>query len=576
MTPPTATRDRGATLPIVALLLPVLLLMVAFAIDLGVQRSNRRTMQARADVIALDLARLADGRTRDEILASAEYVTVLEGSAARNDIDPAALVVVFGTWDGSTFRASPPGGVPTAVQVTASQDQDHLFQPGSGHVERTAVAAYQEPSTDLTVGSVGAGFQPSVPSSVGLDATVEALNARLAAQFGATVPNPGSAGFDLAGYRGLAAADVDIRRVAANAGFASPNELMASDVTVGQLFGATATALDQQAAEGDPSSAAAAAELRRFQTQMGVDNSATMRLGDTVEFAQGGDDAAAAGSVNVLDLLSGSADVIDGSNLASYQLAPTIPGVAVVGVQQFVVSTATVERGLPLHGTATNKQVRFQVDLQVAPLAGMTAPLRIPLVVEAATATGTVDRLACDDPLTTSEVEIGMVTSGMTVRFGTAADLSAEHLVVNRGVLIQGGGLTVQALLSLGLSLAQITGLNLGADTTATASASLLGGTSQHVFLPFQDPNPYQRAAGGIGGFNLGTQLRSSLRASVANTLLGTTATTNLVNQLAYVFDNLDTAVLSPLLAASGVTIAGADLKAENLRCVGAGLRLVG
>ncbi len=46
-------RDRGATLPIVALLLPVLILMPAFAVDLGRQRSSRRTMQARADVIAL-------------------------------------------------------------------------------------------------------------------------------------------------------------------------------------------------------------------------------------------------------------------------------------------------------------------------------------------------------------------------------------------------------------------------------------------------------------------------------------------------------------------------------------------
>ena len=569
-------RERGATIPIVALLLPVLLLMVAFAIDLGVQRSNRRTMQARADVIALDLARLADGRTRDEIVASADFATVLAGSAARNDIDPADLAVVYGTWDGSTFVASPPDGVPTAVQVTASQVQDHLFQPGSGHVERTAVAAFLAPATDLTVGSVGAGFQPSVPDSVGLSATVEALNTRLAAQLGATVPNPGSAGFDLAGYRGLAAADVDLRRVAANVGYASPNELMADEITVGQLFSASAAALDQQAADGDPNAAAAAAELRRFETQMGVDSSATVRLGDTFGFEQGGDDAAAVGSVNVLDLLSGSADVIDGSNFVSYSLTPTIPGVAVVGVQQFLVNTATVRKGLPLGGSATNKQARFQIDLQVAPLAGMTAPLHIPLVVEAATATGTVDRLACEDPLGGSEVEIDVLTSGMTVRFGTAADLSAEHLVVDRGVLIEGGGLTVSALLSLGLSLAQITGLDLGADTTATASASLLGGSSEHVFLPYQDPNPYQRAPGGIGGFSLGTQLGSSLSATVHNTLLGTTATTNLVNQLAYVFDDLDTQVLDPLLAASGVAIAGADVLAENLRCQGSGLRLVG
>ena len=67
--------DRGATLPILAVTLPVLILMTAFAVDLGRQRMDRRTMQARADVVSLDLLRLADGRTEHErivMLASSE------------------------------------------------------------------------------------------------------------------------------------------------------------------------------------------------------------------------------------------------------------------------------------------------------------------------------------------------------------------------------------------------------------------------------------------------------------------------------------------------------------------------
>jgi hypothetical protein len=66
------------------------------------------------------------------------------------------------------------------------------------------------------------------------------------------------------------------------------------------------------------------------------------------------------------------------------------------------------------------------------------------------------------------------------------------------------------------------------------------------------------------------------LSASLGNSLLGTTATTNLVNQLSYVFDDLDTAIIDPLLASAGVTVAGADVLAENLDCDGAGLKLVG
>ncbi|MFZ6002369.1 MAG: pilus assembly protein TadG-related protein [Actinomycetota bacterium] len=576
----TLPRDRGATLPIVALVLPVLILMTAFAVDLGRQRSSRRTMQARADVIALDLVRLADGRPEVEVLMgdashpSAE--TALVESAARNEVDRAKVVSVdWGTMVNGLFdtNAVP---FPDAVKVTLRETTDYFFRPGGGDAERSAVAT-AEPLIDLTVGSVAAGFQPDVPDSVALDAEVNALNARLAAHFGASVPNPGTAGFDLVGYRGLAAADVDFRRVAANAGFASPNELFDSDITVGDFFDATATALDQQAAEGDPNAATAAAEMRRFQTQMGVDNSATMRLGDTLSYEQGGDDAAATGDINVLDLLSGSADVINGTDFVAYQLTPTVPGIASVNVSQQSIRKADWQPGLGVGGTAQNKQVRFQIDLVVAPLTGMTQPLTIPFVVEAATAIGTVDHLTCATPTIDSEAGIDVSTTAVTVTLGTAADLSVTTpggLVINAGVLIEGGGLTVAALLNLGLSLSTILGLDLAADTTGTATASLGGGTDFLTFFPNDEPVAYQRAPGGLGAVSIGTQLKSSFVASLGSTLLGTTASTAMANQLDYVFSNLQTTILDPLLEASGVAIGGADVLADELQC--SGPKLVG
>lgn len=575
----TRSRDRGATLPIVALVLPVLILMTSFAVDLGRQRSSRRTMQARADVIALDLVRLADGRPEVEVLMgdashpSAE--TALVESAARNEVDRAKVVSVdWGTMVNGLFdtNAVP---FPNAVKVTLRETTDYFFQPGGGNAERSAVAT-AAPLIDLTVGSVAAGFQPDVPNSAALDAEVNALNARLAAHFGASIPNPATAGFDLVGYRGLAAADVDFRRVAANAGFASPDELFDSEITVGQLFDATATALDQQAAEGDPNAAAAAAEMRRFQTQMGVDNSATMRLGDTLSYEQGGDDAAATGDINVLDLLSGSADVINGTDFVAYQLTPTVPGIASVNVSQQSIRKATLKR-VGVGGSAENKQVRFQIDLVVAPLTGMTQPLTIPFVVEAATATGTVDNLTCATPSIDSSAGIDVSTTAVTVTLGTAADLSVTTpggLVVNAGVLIEGGGLTVAALLNLGLNLSTILGLDLGADTTGTASASLGGGTDFLTFFPNDEPVEFQRAPGGLGAVSIGTQLKSSFVASLGSALLGTTASTAMANQLDYVFSNLQTTILDPLLEASGVAIGGADVLADELEC--SGPKLVG
>ena len=50
-------------LPMVAIMLTVLMGASAFAVDIGMQRVARRDMQALADAVALDVARLLDGRT---------------------------------------------------------------------------------------------------------------------------------------------------------------------------------------------------------------------------------------------------------------------------------------------------------------------------------------------------------------------------------------------------------------------------------------------------------------------------------------------------------------------------------
>jgi uncharacterized membrane protein len=600
----TRLRDeRGLTIPIVALLLGVLVLMVSFAVDLGRLRSDRRLAQAGADVIALDMMRIVGGRTFKEVVDDPNTLVALSASATRNGFTnavgtvadstlPRVTAIEWGTTDslgdGDTFEAFQYGDpvddvrVPTAVRITTERTTDYFFQPGSGDVERTAIAAYPQPNVDVEIGSVAAGFQPTVPDSVALDATVTALNARLAAHFGATVPNPGSAGFDLVGYRGLAAADVDLWRVAANAGFASPNEMLASDMTVGQLFDATATALDQQAAEGDPNAAGAAAELRRFQTQMGVDNSSTTRLGDSFAFETGGDEAAAEAAVNVLDLLVGGANVINGENFVSYEFATAIPGVAIADVDQHLVQSIRRRENVGVGATVETQQLRLAVELEVLPLAGMPggSTMKIPLIIEAATADGTVTRIDCADPIAGSEAEVGVVTSGARVRIGTTNDLTANALVVTPGVLVEGGfnALNSSVFAALGLSPLQLLGLDLNGSLTATGTASVLGGSSTHVFNQYADPNPHQRAPGGIGATSIGGTLSSTLSASLGGAVLPATAQANLANELAYVFDNVEELIVEPLLKSSGVAIAGADVLAEDdeSTCEGGSLKLVG
>ena len=87
-------RDRGAVIPLVALLLPVLLVMVAMAVDLGRQRSDRRLAQAGADVVALDMIRIVEGRTLDQVLSDPATSTALTDSADRNGFTNAVGYVV--------------------------------------------------------------------------------------------------------------------------------------------------------------------------------------------------------------------------------------------------------------------------------------------------------------------------------------------------------------------------------------------------------------------------------------------------------------------------------------------------
>lgn len=581
----TKRRDRGAVLPLVAMALPVLVLMTSFAVDLGRQRALRRDLQANADVIALDLVRLVDGSTSAP--DGATTLSQTNNSLSRNELPTVTatdgsqhVLVEWGSWTdpGPTGICPQPilteaptcftaGSTPVnAVRVTLDDELDYFFQPGTGSAERSAVAT-RIPRSWLQVGSVAAGLQTTLPGGgAEANATVEALNARLGAAFGASIPSPGSVGLDAVSYEGLAATDVDLWRIAQQGGFASPNELLEEELTVAEFFALTAAALDQQAAEGDPNAAAAATSVRELGSEIGTgvgyESSGTIRLGDTIDFSQGGDDAAAAGKINVLDLMSGGADVINGKNFLSYAFNPGIPGVATARVRQFLVQPAQTAFGA-VGTTASNKQSAFEITIDVAPLLGMTGPALVPLVVEAATASGRIDAIRCTAPTPANQVDVEVDTSVLKVGLGTANNFAGGNFTVGAGLVADSDFLTISALLQLGLNV-----LTLGNDLQAQASASLLGANDQLLtFEPDIDPNPTQRAQGGIGGTELGAQLKNTIQAKYGLGLLSSTTNLNLGNQLSYVFNSLDEQVVGPLLTASGLTIGGADVLAFDLDC---------
>ncbi len=527
---PKTRRDRGATIPIVALLLPVLILMVAFAIDLGVQRSNRRTMQARADIIALDMIRLADGRTEAQILADPGYLTLLNGSAQRNEVPVSALTVEYGTWNGSQFFGILPDGIPSAVQVVATQEQDYFFQPGSGTVTRSAVAT-ADALARLRLGSFAAristGSSPLLGSVLG-----DALST------------------SVVGYEGLLSSDINLPLLASALDLGSPDAALGTTITLAELYTASADAL-----RNDPDSDAADLAAADFFDVLAASVPAdqTVQLGQIIGAETGGGAAALTGTVNAFDLLSGSALVANGTNaLTVPALTFGLPGLLQVGTpcngtptddETEVCSALSVIQG-PITFTGhpgtsrSNKQARTRLGLSGGPGGLATASTQVDVSV--APSTATIRDISCGSPRTIS----ARVTTGLT-------DVSLRIAVTV--------GVTIPLLGSFGVPVV----ITVDRPPSPTFEDVVFTEQPDGTWTPAVfEAGTQDLGAGGLttnievaGGFlpvvtNLATTLANGLLGSITGPLLTAveTGVTPLMNQL-------------------GLNLAGADLSALAAFC---------
>lgn len=315
--------DRGAVIPMVAVSLAVLIIGTAFSIDLGRQMSRRRDMQAIADVIALDMGRLIDGRPR-AALEDSKWFDQLEESRLRNDFGQEGarnLVAEPGVWsvDSQTFTPSPPEGIPNAVRVTARDIVSYFFAPGSGGVNRLAIATKGgEETVDFSMGSYLATVSPFQSGLLG---------GIIGQAF------PGSTAFlDILSYRGLAAGNIDLGIVAAALGFGTANDLInAGEISAFDFFLASASALSCPNPPSPTAPCDSVAAINALNAiQQTITNQTTIDLGDFIFVQQGGPDAVVdVPQLNALGLVMGTAQVINGNNLVSIPgLTLNIPGLS--------------------------------------------------------------------------------------------------------------------------------------------------------------------------------------------------------------------------------------------------------
>lgn len=445
--------ERGTVAVMTALLVSLVLLFIAaFAIDLGVQRTARRDMQAVADIVALDMGRLIDGRTRAEIEAGSSTqpsaAEQLSWSVANNDENTVGDEPdVDAYWvevapDGSYPQA---GGIP--IQVGAGQAPNGVvviagasvgFAFGgvtgitSADVQRSAVAVAEE-SACFSIGSYAARLDTS--SSALLNPILEGVLG-------------GGINLDVLSYNGIVDADVSLLDLAIGLGLGSVDELLAANVNAGDLLIAAANVLQ---ADGTSD----VNVLNLVAAQLG---GLTVSLGDLVS-AEPGTGAAETATINALDLLAGTVLVANGSSALSIpELAANLPLTGTDLTTSLSIIEKARQRCGKRGGTADTAQVALSVGGTLASLPdvlGLTAAATADIGVNVASARGTLTDIICGSE--------------------TAADPSGEDVQVTSGVV--GASTSVTVDLSGNVLGATVPGLDALASITLSGRVTLTAAT---------------------------------------------------------------------------------------------------
>ncbi len=482
-----AQGERGVIAVLAAFLLTVTVTSAALSLDIAGRVAEVRRDQATADLAALDAARN---------LASAQ--TLAATSARRNGVDNTksgnTVTAVLGhlsVVNGKNVFS--PGGSNNAVQVTVSTPYNDFLGGLKGHMVASA-------SASTTNGM--AGF------SIG--ATLVDLNAGLA-KFGAALA--------LIGYNGLAAGTVTLGALATKLGLAAltPDQVLATNVTVGQIVNASAALLGA----ASPSYAS----LTALGTTLAGNSRNTLnavQLGSVLGL-QSGAGVGLGATVNLIEALNGSVQLANQKAGLSASVVLGIPGVAAASFGVIAFVPPTIVYG-PVGITATNTQVtvNLSVDLNISLSILSIAAVHLPITLTLGGAIGTLKAIDCTG------------AAPVDIKLGTAF----PSLSLN----VSGGYATLLGLpIATGLSGPITVSSNPVADTVLNFPANF----SNNLVS------------------NLPVSVNSNLSSTVVANLTGSGLTGGL---LAGLLDTLSTVVLpivtgvvSGLTSALGITIGNAD-----------------
>lgn len=344
--------ERGAIMPMTALLMVIIIGFTAFVADLGVQRAAGSDMQAVADLTALDMARALPTCNNAKLEAVGNKSLARQGRRIGQE---SPLWVTAGHLDPTTkrFKAGSRGGVCDAVQVQARTTVEYAFAPviglESGQAVRRAVGTRSDPSMCFSVGT----------SLLALDTSGSALAPVLDQIL--------KVNLKAVSYEGIVAlknVEVPIADLLVELNVGSPSQLATTNVSLAGFMAAAAKVLR---AKGDTASAQVLEAVK-----IGV-SSAYVKLSDILTLGTATSTAGLDANVNVLDLLAASIVAANGQNAIAVNIPGLVdlkviePPVVACGRNGAKAESAQVRLRLtsPLNGNSVLGLVGGNVDLRV-------------------------------------------------------------------------------------------------------------------------------------------------------------------------------------------------------------------
>ena len=375
---------RGGVGALVALAMPVLIGIAAFAVDLGAMQLDTRRLQGMADAAALAAASGDPGNVQqaaDAMVLAAHFPRRVTARVTTGSYRADASIA-------AAARFTPANGSSDAVRVELESTSPTFLAAIFGRREvviaRTATAARQRYAS-FSIGSRLASLDGGL------------LNAYLSALTG------GNVSLSVMDYRALAGADVDLFRylplLRTKAGLqaASFGDVLKSNVSTPQALDALASALS---ADGQPQAANAIKGLLNMAGTRAISLAALIDAGPLATQSEGGTGIA---KVDALALTTAMLQLGAPTRQVSLDLGASVPGLTSTRVTLAIGEReeqspwiAITDKGTPVIRTA---QARLYLRSRVAPtaLAGLSGLVAVdlPIFVELAGAEGRLNAINC-------------------------------------------------------------------------------------------------------------------------------------------------------------------------------------